>query len=124
MSGFPLKNKDTPIDEALEREIFRLRSKIARRIEEDRQTDSPCQQPRSASTPPIGFVGFLERSFHEDEGCRGKIRNSRPSEVFGSKLYLQMSMRSRKELLEFYPGSISSRFCPSCSSSPMPCFRS
>jgi uncharacterized protein YlxW (UPF0749 family) len=56
--------KPKKVDDPLEREIARIREKIAARLGEDQLG---LLQPRSASTPPYGFIGFKERSFHEEE---------------------------------------------------------
>lgn len=66
MNPHPVKlHKEMNADDALDREIARIRDKISRRLGEDH-----IQYPRSVSTPPFGFIGFKERSFHEDEVWR------------------------------------------------------
>jgi hypothetical protein len=60
-------NKEEAIDVALEREISRIRVKIAKRMHEVEGQGSSFPLSGSMSVSPGGFIGFKERSFHEDE---------------------------------------------------------
>ncbi len=60
-------NKETSIDAALEQEIARIRVKIAKRMHEVEEQGNSSLLSGSMSVSPGGFIGFKERSFHEDE---------------------------------------------------------
>ncbi len=55
------------IDAALEREMTRIRVKISKRMHEVEGQGNNFPLSGSMSVSPGGFIGFKERSFHEDE---------------------------------------------------------
>jgi hypothetical protein len=56
-------SKESGIDAALEQEIARIRGKIAKRMHDVEELGNSSLLSGNAS----GFIGFKERSFHEDE---------------------------------------------------------
>jgi hypothetical protein len=60
-------DKEVGVDVALEREISRIRIKIAKRMHQVEGQGSNFPLSGSMSVSPGGFIGFKERSFHEDE---------------------------------------------------------